>query len=480
MATAGQLKREINNLRSQLNDVNRQYDNLSRQLREQNNRDIERMHQQFNEALARQKQISDAEYARMFEEFQNRLLEVQKQKTQELREQTKQLVEQQRGYTRQIEELNRQIEKEFNELKKSEAQREDFTRQYAYEVYRQAMEARKTADEQPHGFFLPNQFDVIAEQEQKITDEIEKGLLQSAVADANSVSMQYEILTVKTKSSFDDWLVAFEEFSETVRGLRARIDAFLSHGINGDAIAPEECNFWSRGKFRELNEELRGAEEMLAAADRMGIVNYLKSITNPDRSLIHSSLIQAKIWQTRLSAILNCIVSERCFSHQRFDVGEEAAQLLEDEMYVVLKNSFVPPVAETASADWYIAGENEDPFEKYGISATLNGLDTVNLHLIPVRVDGIAVRTECHIFVELQSIQSAAHEESSLAAFQRMLSVISEKHRISPIAYRYLSDNAVRPYGKDAAEAVARLENAAIQKADPDRQIQLTERKYIK
>ncbi len=480
MATAGQLKREISRLRSQLSDVNRQYNALTRQLHEQNTREIENMHRQFNEALARQKELSDAEYARMFEDFQSRLLTVQQQRMDELHSQTKQFFEKQQSYTRQIEELNRQIEKEFNELKRSEAQREDFTRQYANEVFRQALEAKRTADLEPHSFFVPNQFDVISEQEKKISDEIEKGLLQSAVADANSVAMQYDILTVRTKTSFNDWLTAFEEFSVLVRQLRSSINSFLSMGIKGEGITEEECNFWSRGRFSELNEEIKSAEEMIDTADKIGIVNYLKGIKNPDRNLIHSSLIQAKIWQTRLSAIFNCIVRERGFSYERFNAGEEIVRLLENDTYTVLKNKFTSPSSESASAHWYIADKDEDPFEKYEVTATLNGLDKVNIHFIPVRADGIAVRTDCHIFVELQSIQSAAHENSSLAAFERMFRKVLSEHGINPVSYRYLADNAVRAYGKDVGEAVTRLENAEIKKADPDRQIQLNERKYIK
>ncbi len=480
MATVKQLKTQLNQVQNQLVELDRNYDRMQCQLREETADQMQKLRRDFNQALERQQDITQREYSQRFERFQRDILQLQQKQMLQIETQTAEYVLQQKQYLQQIDAIQSSMAEELARLKKMIVDERAVAKEAADSAYYDMLRARDDTDSRPHNFFLPNQFRIICQQADKVCEEINGGMYQSAIADANSAAMQYDILSVKTQNSLTDWYRAYNEFQCIVDGLQVQIDSFLHTPICGGVLCKKECNFWSKGRFERIRLDIKKAYTMITDVQEKGVVEYLKTIENPDRNAIYSAVVQAKIWQTQLAAILNCIVQECVKSHERYSLGEVVFQVLDKDGYQIKRNQFKEASEDDSSQDWYCMPPDENPFEPYEIAAAFDEKDIVHIHFVPVRDQGIVVRNECNIFIELQSIQSAKYEQNYVNSIYRKLSERLELFGCIQLIPRYYeSDASVARMGCNVLEAVEHIECVRKQNADPDRQIKIMERKYI-
>ena len=447
-----------------------------------------RLRAEFNEEISRQRQLTQREYSQRVQKLQEDILDVQRKKLQEIEKETAVYVKRQKELLMQIERIQAETNRELEELKKQASKDSATALKFAKEAYEEMLESKALADQGPHTFFHPNQFNIITQQTEKIKNEIESRMYQSALADANATAMQYDVLSIKTKNNLNEWYRSYDQFQSVVVFLVEEIKDFLEKECeknNGEA----ECDFWSKGRFSRLKKEIDDAYKMVSDIEEQGVIEYLKSIENPDRNAIYSAVIQAKIWQTRLVAILGYIRQERKLSRERFEAGNFFAECLDNECYLIKSCKFKPPTEDDARQDWYYMPKDENPFEPFEVVSCFEDKDMIHIDIVPVRENGVAVRNECVIYIELETIQSDMFEAQYLRGLQgKIINYIDnynigkkeeEKIKMNVRTLGFLSDKSAHVRANDVIEVAGMNEKLTKKTPEPDRQIQLMEKKYV-
>ena len=481
MASYMQLNREIRQLQNQLDEANRNCNEMRRKLHSEMEANNKKLREEFNREISRQKQLTQKEYSKRFQRLQEDILAVQTKKLQEIEKETAVYVKKQKELLAQIEAIQTETMKELEKLKKQANKDSEVARQFAIEAYDEMLQSRALADKGPHTFFHPNQFDIITQQTEKIKSEIEGRMYQSALADANATAMQYDVLSVKTNNNLNEWYRSYDQFRSIVVSLVEEIKTFLETEFDGECISKTECDFWSKGRFSRLKMGIDDAYKMISDVEEKGVIEYLRTVEFPDRTAIYSAVIQAKLWQTRLAAILGCISRERALSHERFEVGDIIAECLECECHLVELCRFRPPTDDDICQEWYVMPKDQNPFETFEVVSCFNDKDMIHINIVPVRQNGIVVRNECVVYIELETIQNDEFEKQYLKGLNDKINAYFMKNQIKMQVQiqGFLSDRSAYMRAEDV-NAVAELNERLMKKTpEPDKQIQLMEKKYI-
>ena len=125
--------------------------------------------------------------------------------------------------------------------------------------------------------------------------------------------------------------------------------------------------------------------------------------------------------------------------------------------------------------------KDQNPFETFEILASFKDKDVIHINIVPVRQNGIVVRNECVIYVELESIQNDKFEKQYLAGINGKINGYFQANsiRMQTVVQGFLSDESVRVRAQDVNEAAEMNERMMKKTPEPDKQIQLMERKYI-
>lgn len=481
MASYTQINRKIRRLQEQIDDANKKCNSTRIRLSEEMAANAARLRNEFAQEIQRQQQITQREYSQKLQNLQEEILAAQRKKLKEIEEETDKYIREQKKLISQVEEIQAETINELEKLKKQTNEEKDFEERSAREAYEEMLNSKAIADQGPHTFFHPNQFEIITQQTEKIQNEIESQMYQSALADANATSMQYNVLSVKTENNLNEWCRSFYQFSMILSSLNEEIDSFLE-AENGDGdFSEEECDFWSKGRFSQLKREIDAATQMVKEITRKGIIEYLKAVEHPDKNEIYSAVNKAKHWQTRLLAILGCIRCERSLSHERFDVGEIVATYLSEDGYSISVHKFKTPTENDAKQKWYVMPKNENPFETFEIVAGFEKLnDMIHINFVPVRKNGIVEENMCVIYIELSTIQSDKFEEQYLNGLKNKIEQYFQANQISMSIeiQAFLSDVAAHKMANDVKTIVETKEKMKKGTPEPDEQIRLMEKKY--
>lgn len=481
MASYAQMNREIRRIQNQLDESNRSCNEMRRKLHSEMETNNKKLRDEFNREISRQKQLTQKEYSQRFQKLQEDILAVQRKKLQEIEKETDVYVKKQKEFLAQIEKIQTETMKELEKLKKQANKDSEAAIQFAKEAYEEMLQSRSLADQGPHTFFHPNQFDIITQQAEKIKSEIESRMYQSALADANATTMQYNVLSVKTKNNLNEWYRSYDQFKSIMVSLVEEIKTFLETELDGECISEAECDFWSKGRFSRLKKEIDDAYKMVSDVERKGVIEYLKAVEHPDRTAIYSAVIQAKLWQTRLAAILGCISRERALSHERFEIGDLIAECLEDECLLIKLCKFRSPTEDDICQDWYVMPKDQNPFETFEVVSCFKDKDMIHINIVPVRQNGLVVRNECVIYIVLETIQNDEFEKQYLKGINSKINGYFLKNNIKMQIQTlgFLSDRSAHVMADDV-NAVAEMNERLMKKTpEPDKQIQLMERKYI-
>ena len=125
--------------------------------------------------------------------------------------------------------------------------------------------------------------------------------------------------------------------------------------------------------------------------------------------------------------------------------------------------------------------KDQNPFETFDVVSCFKDKDMIHINIVPVRQNGIVVRNECVIYIVLETIQNDEFEKQYLNGLNSKINGYFLKNNIKMHIQTlgFLSDRSAYVMADDV-NAVAEMNERLMKKTpEPDKQIQLMERKYI-
>lgn len=407
MATERQLRERMRRLENQMAQQEQRRRELEARISRQTEEQIRRMQQQAQATFQRKLDETTEMYAQRVRQFQESIVHQSNQQLRELRQQADAVNRQLKKTLEELEKCNRELRDELQRLKDEEERRQTVFLRTAQEAQAQVQLARQEVRQTPHDFFCPQEFDIIDSHIADIAGLIENGMYQSAVSDANCLALEFRLLRTKVEQAFAEWMQAFEDYRCIINTLDQRLRDLESTSLETSegsfCMKPRELNFWSSGTYSDLADKIRHARDTFAQMDEAQIRDYLHASAGTNRRAIFDLVVQGHRWEDQLTAVINCIQSERILSDQRLTVAREVAQMLDEQNYMDEVNRFQPPRAGTLTKSWYIAPADEDPMHSFVLQMTLGGRNRVKLLAMPRREHGLAVGNEFFLTVDFHS-----------------------------------------------------------------------------
>jgi len=446
MATERQLRERMRRLEEQIAQLERQNRTVHQQIAAQTEQQLRRVQTQIQEVYRRKLNETEAAYASRVRQFQEEITRQNSRQLAQLREESEQLSQKTRKAVQDLEECNRELRDELKKLREeADRQQADFL-QAAREAQQQAEKAKDRAEQTPHSFFCPQEFDIIAADIQTVKDMISSGMYQAAVSEAGCVELDFKLLCIKVEQAFSEWMQAFENYRALLGMLYNQLKAFEGKVLNTCAgtfvMKPGELNFWSCGTYSDLSGKITEAYDAFYKMDREQILEYLQSQAGTNRRAIYDLLTQGRKWGDHLTAVMNCIVSERVFSDQRYVVAEKVADALEELNYWVEDMRFDPP-DECRTQPWYTADQEENPINSHELTMLLGKGNRVRLRAIPRRQHGLATDNLFYLTVDLSSAADPCTEMQVAAEVSAYIDQILQEQNVSgTVQYIPSEDNA--------------------------------------
>ena len=218
-------------------------------------------------------------------------------------------------------------------------------------------------------------------------------------------------MKTKVDQAFHEWLLAFKDYSRTIRELKQKLTVLEDHEIQTRAgkfkMKPSELNFWSSGTYLPFKQKVETALEQIEEIEREGAISYLREHSSDARKGIFVLVSEVRKWNDELSGITNCILCERTLSDHRWVLGRLLAEELEKVGYKTKKKGYRCPKESIKQAEWYPKQPmfDQNPLECYDLVETIQGQDFLQISFVPVRKNGVAIRNECILSLSANTLQ---------------------------------------------------------------------------
>lgn len=469
MATERQLRNRMRQLQNEIRELRSQNEAFRQEINRQTQERLAAFQTAYENELNRLQNETEAEYSERLRRFQEDFTRHQNAQYQQLRNQAAEVARKQQQKLQELAQCNAEMRQMLQEMKHQAAEADEQQRVYALALLEEAEHCKTQADEAPHEFFFQGQFDIIDGHAGEIAGEIENGMYQAAAADASSVAMEFDLLRIRAEQALQEWEDAFEDYCRIVKALDRRLKALQTQQLctmQGVFVMNEsELDFWSSGRYLLFREKIDKAMETIRKVESMGIVAYLKQEKHEKRKAIFASCTEARQWNDELTGIINCILSERTLSDERWVYAQEALKALEKIGYKKRLSRFRPPDERVLAEAWYPRGRRSNPMDCYDLHLTVQGQDVLMITFIPVRQNGLVVRNECLITFHAVALTDA----------ELIMNMI--RNNVERIRGIHIPMN-VRGVAPCTPEQMKKEENARKKYPNPTEQIRYISRKY--
>lgn len=473
MAAERQIRRRIRELQKQIEKLSHEQDTFRCEMERKMEERLLQFHYEYSATLKRQKDETEELYTNRLRMFQEQIAEEMRQQYQQLRDHAE---EAGRKQAEKIEELSRCNEELTELLKKMRHHTEEMEEEQslaASDLALQVKQSRESADSTPHEFFFDGEFEIIDSHAVQIEDEIEKKMYQAASADASSVMMEFELLRVKAQQALQEWLLAFQDYGRMIHELRQRLTILEEQKIQTMAgtfhMSVTELDFWSSGMYLPFKRKIEDALAVIEKIEKQGVVPYLKANKSEQRRGMFEMVSEVRRWGDELTGIINCILSERMLSDERWIIGRKTAEMFKELGYFEVHKGFRESNQESGDEKSSSKGKKivENPLDCYDLTETIQGVDRLQIVFVPVRENGVAVRNECMIALEARTLQDMELTREIMAINKERIESMLNGICVSTAESR-----------ENMGQCIAAEEQRKKKKPDPEAQIRHIERKY--
>ena len=452
MATQDQLRQQIRDLERQLHELSNRQKELTLRMQQQNNSAMREMRAELQAALQRK----DAQSARQIGDIRTQMSIELQEAADAIRREAAQAQQEREALLVKLEYVNQELRRELDEIKQREYRRTESGYNLAKELAAQATQQEQIVAELPHMFFCPGQLDIFREHLSSVRTMMEAQLFDAAAAAADASLAELEILEINVRENQREWEEQYTLYRTLISALHDQMEQFEAGEIQTECgsfvLSPEERSYWSQSKYDVLRQDILtawGIVEQIESAD--SVTAYLKDGGATKGFAFSKAITSLYRLNERYNAAEICIRNERFYSDQRYRWGKMAVGCLEDVGYHIVD-------------DCFRRNPHEEPIDSYDILATVNDLDYLRVTFIPVREDGVTIRNQCQLVLNVLTSPNEAFIAQSASEISERL-----KGRIPEVMVTW---------HREGSDAVKKEEQTIKKKPDMQIMSKKLERKY--
>ena len=389
------------------------------------------------------KQLLQERETAIHEEFNDQMLKLRQQADDQVQQylQQQQALEESKRKEREkaLEKIRKEreiLENRVNDIEAHLADKSSREKQRAKEMLDELSQIEEKAALSPHQVFFGNQFDIIRNGWDNIERFMRDEMYQAASGQAALMMADYELLEAKTDQKYREWEVLYQRFSTLLQTIWMQVNMFNQSRFATPFaqkifMSDTEKNFWSQGDYSWMMQYLDQANNLESQIGIEGIEQYLKGQTAIDVDQLTDLYYDLREERNHIYAILNCINNERYYSDQRYVWGEQIAKVMEDLDYDLTEIYWEEASSFMQKQQWYQEShQNSDEYAEnqlgtYFMTFEFGNHDCFFVKIVPIRENGICVRNQCYLTIDMNSSKNAHSMQNILASNgQRISSAI--------------------------------------------------------
>lgn len=304
----------------------------------------------------------------------------------------------------EIEARSRQLEEQLA----GEKTRRERERTIAFTAARSALERAQheiqVVRKLPCEFFAAGHLDAITEQVRQAMRLCDEQMGQAAAALADAAMTDAVVLGEQVRQANQEWEQLFQVYRSRIEAAAREKEHFEKEqfGREMKPISHEDRNYWSSGLWDDCARQI---DELAEFSAHMSVSDRN---THPLRT---SELIRALSdvgeLEDRQQGLMHCIRQERNYSDERFYIGRDMLEHLEEAGFGLTDFGFV----------------GDEPIDSYEIvlGAFEAGTEDILVVIAPVRQEGVVVRNEIIIQMVRDDLFSQETTQVYMETIERVI-----------------------------------------------------------
>lgn len=421
------LNAKLDRCRREMQEQQRRHEQSLRELRQWYAAELERLNREKDAAIAQMyrtlreedRQIAETAIQRVRDAANQQMLEIQQENER---------------YRQVCDEINARMIRENEAMKRTleeylQKKKQDnmIQKEFAEDLIEVAAQVQMDLSEMPLEHFSGEEYQHYCALLEDARTNLRNKMYQAAAAVAANARALLQGLAANLNVKIEEWNRYFSQWAGMCTGASEALNDAMqlkqSSCLGQFLLTPVEWDYWSKGSYSELRQEMDQHLQTISTAQELGIRQYLKredALKTQDlRNLIHT----AYGYVPRASVIAATVAAEFRFSDERFDVGRKIQEMMEKNCYWPVEDpDFPAPDGLTARKAWYrryydelnpddpiISYEEEtaDSLQYYELKMTYRGGDRVIIRIVPHRDNDITIRNDFILAVELAGAPDA-------------------------------------------------------------------------
>lgn len=381
---AVRLEQELKRLEKERNDSEAEIHRMYQEKMDEMEKDFKKLRQEDKKA-----------WKQAYETLKADMLQIQDQKLNALRNQSENLQARRESLLNKIEQLRQELLKEQKELIADKKTMEQIGKDVIRDLSSQFSDCMKELNGKPHEFFFPGDLDLIKSRGPQINHAVKCNMYQAAAAMMLAAETEAQLLKIRTEKEFQEWMEMFTDYKALVDRLSDELHMYsrlpLETPIGSFKLTEDELNFWSMNLYDKMAKTIVKMKQVVDQLESMNLEQYLKKGGAPKGYEFRKLLKRLEDLEQSLMAVMEGIGAERFYSDERKASAKKTKDMMGEHGYECLKDGFVQAEGE------------ENPMDSYEMVFCLNPYDQVFARFVPIRKHGIAVGNQCLLWMDMQT-----------------------------------------------------------------------------
>ncbi len=337
------LEQEINALRNQLRQQNRQAEQERQRIINESKQALGYYQEDMKRAVREHDEKTKKEYERMLKEYQQNLDRDLQNETADMNANYRKLLEDVKRSEEELERKSREMEQAVQSIRNDLSNKNAGSSMEAREYIMNATGEFHKIEQKPHEKFMPKRLAVFYNAIKDSQQLYKAGLFEASTAVALSAKSGLERLGCNIDDKVSQWDRQYELFVMKLNYFTAKIQQELDDweefideksGKNADLRKKHliEINYWSKGEFAELVKSMNKYRHIAAEIASMGKEEYLKKPESANTDELKEYIKEITRLDERLGTFSHLYKLRYSASCRRADWGESIIDFLSDEI----------------------------------------------------------------------------------------------------------------------------------------------------
>ena len=338
-----QLEREIDTLQKQLRQQNQQAENERKKMSDKNKQAIRNYQEDMKKAVRQHDEKAKKEYERMLRDYQRGLDRDVQNEIADLNADYRRLLEDVRKSEEALARKTQELEQAVKAVKDDLSRRDEGSSREAKEYLLNVTSEFHVIEKKPHEKFMPKRLNIFYNAIKDGQQLYKAGLFEAATAVAISAKSGLERLGYNIDDKVDEWDGQYDLFIMKLNYLAAKVqqelddwEEYISEKSGSNANLRKkhlvEINYWSRGEFAELVQNMNKYRRIALEVEKLGKDEYLKKPESANTDELKEYIKEVEKLDEKLEVLHNVYKLRYTASCQRAEWGESIIDFLSDEI----------------------------------------------------------------------------------------------------------------------------------------------------